>query len=334
MQNPHPAKRRVIALLVFFGAFLLLFAAVLYDAQILHGGENRAKSISSNAASETVTASRGIITDRNGKVLVSNRLAYTLVFDRSGFDDDAALNAAILRLVQLCEETGTGWNDTLPIGRVGNFLRYSHARSETFDKFIEKNDLTSGASGRQLLSELRELYHVDESLSEREARLIVGDFILHAARLRGRRGRFAARFGRGRRHGGRRGGRGGGRFGRGRGHGLVQLVEDIALAAALDAHIRPVFAVDLADGDDGQYAAFFQRFELVALFVGQLAQVGLLAGLKPAVFRLLVFGGGIFTKRDGGRQREQRRERAQTRDMLNRFHGVLSCAARAAHSQE
>lgn len=174
MQNPHPAKRRVIALLVFFGAFLLLFAAVLYDAQILHGGENRAKSISSNAASETVTASRGIITDRNGKVLVSNRLAYTLVFNRSGFDDDAALNAAILRLVQLCEETGTGWNDTLPIGRVGNFLRYSNARSETFDKFIEKNDLTSGASGRQLLSELRELYHVDESLSEREARLIVG----------------------------------------------------------------------------------------------------------------------------------------------------------------
>mgnify|MGYP002658518969 FL=1 len=174
MQNPHPAKRRVIALLAFFGAFLLLFAAVLYDAQILHGGENRAKSISSNAGSETVTASRGIITERNGKVLVSNRLAYTLVFDRSGFDDDAALNAAILRLVQLCEETGTGWNDTLPIGRVGNFLRYSNARSETFDKFIEKNDLTSGASGRQLLSELRELYHVDESLSEREARLIVG----------------------------------------------------------------------------------------------------------------------------------------------------------------
>ena len=174
MQNPHPAKRRVIALLAFFGAFLLLFAVVLYDAQILRGGENRAKSISSNAASETVTASRGIITDRNGKVLVSNRLAYTLVFDRSGFDDDAALNAAILRLVQLCEETGTGWNDTLPIGRVGNFLRYSNARSETFDKFIEKNDLTSGASGRQLLSELRELYHVDESLSEREARLIVG----------------------------------------------------------------------------------------------------------------------------------------------------------------
>ena len=169
-----PVRVRIWALTGLMGLCLLAFAGVMYYTQILHGEENRAKSLASNAASETVEASRGIITDRNGKVLVSNRLAYTLVFDRSGFDDDAALNAAILRLVQLCEETGTGWNDTLPIGRVGNFLRYSNARSETFDKFIEKNDLTSGASGRQLLSELRELYHVDESLSEREARLIVG----------------------------------------------------------------------------------------------------------------------------------------------------------------
>ena len=88
MKNPHPARRRVYMLLGFFGAFLLLFFAVLYDAQVVHGSENRAKSITSNTASETVTASRGIITDRNGKVLVSNRLAYTLVFDKSAFGKD------------------------------------------------------------------------------------------------------------------------------------------------------------------------------------------------------------------------------------------------------
>ena len=169
-----PVRARIWALTGLMGLCLLAFAGVMYYTQILHGEENRAKSLASNAASETVEASRGIITDRNGKVLVSNRLTYTLIFSAKDFENDQDLNAAILRLVQLCEETGTGWNDTLPIGRVGNFLRYSNARSETFDKFIEKNDLTSGASGRQLLSELRELYHVDESLSEREARLIVG----------------------------------------------------------------------------------------------------------------------------------------------------------------
>ena len=51
MKNPHPARRRVYMLLGFFGAFLLLFFAVLYDAQVVHGSENRAKSITSNTAS-------------------------------------------------------------------------------------------------------------------------------------------------------------------------------------------------------------------------------------------------------------------------------------------
>lgn len=62
------------------GLCLVAFAGVMYYTQILHGEENRAKSLASNAASETVEASRGIITDRNGKVLVSNRLTYTLIF--------------------------------------------------------------------------------------------------------------------------------------------------------------------------------------------------------------------------------------------------------------
>ena len=174
MKNPHPAKLRVMILLGVFAAFLLLFGAVLYDAQILHGSENRARSISSNATSEVVPASRGIITDRNGKVLVSNRLAYTLVFDRSGFTDDAALNDAILRLIRLCQETGTGWNDTLPIRQTGSFVRYTNDRSESFSKYLEDNKLTVTAAGRQLIAELRELYHVDESLSEKDARLVVG----------------------------------------------------------------------------------------------------------------------------------------------------------------
>ena len=119
MKNPHPSRRRVYVLLGFFCAFLVLFFAVLYDAQVVHGSENRARSITSNTASETVTASRGIITDRNGKVLVSNRLAYTLVVDKSSFGkDEAALNDAIWQLIQLCQEQGVTWNDTLPMTRV------------------------------------------------------------------------------------------------------------------------------------------------------------------------------------------------------------------------
>ena len=83
MKNPHPRPAAgIYAAGLFRRCSCCCSCAVLYDAQVVHGSENRAKSITSNAASETVTASRGIITDRNGKVLVSNRLAYTLVFDQ------------------------------------------------------------------------------------------------------------------------------------------------------------------------------------------------------------------------------------------------------------
>ena len=63
-----PVRVRIWALTGLMGLCLLAFAGVMYYTQILHGEENRAKSLASNATSETVEASRGIITDRNGKV--------------------------------------------------------------------------------------------------------------------------------------------------------------------------------------------------------------------------------------------------------------------------
>ena len=175
IKNPHPARRRVYMLLGFFAAFLLLFFAVLYDAQVAHGSENRAKSITSNTTSETVTASRGIITDRNGKVLVSNRLAYTLVLDKSGFGkDQAALNDAILRLIQLCQEQDVLWNDTLPMTTGASPRLTTASRSETFKKYLKDNKLPQNGTDEETFAALRALYKIDESLPNAQARLIVG----------------------------------------------------------------------------------------------------------------------------------------------------------------
>ena len=175
MKNPHPARRRVYMLLGFFGAFLLLFFAVLYDAQVVHGSENRAKSITSNTASEPVTASRGIITDRNGKVLVSNRLAYTLVFDKSAFGkDDGALNDAIWRLIQLCQELDVPWNDTLPLTTGVIPQLKTAARSNAFQEYLKDNELPANASASELIGALRKLYAIDERYTTAQARLIAG----------------------------------------------------------------------------------------------------------------------------------------------------------------
>ncbi len=49
-----PVRARIWALTGLMGLCLLAFAGVMYYTQILHGEENRAKSLASNAASETV----------------------------------------------------------------------------------------------------------------------------------------------------------------------------------------------------------------------------------------------------------------------------------------
>ena len=72
------AKSRLVPLVLIFGMILLIFCGVLYNTQILNGSDYKARSLASNATAQTVEASRGIITDRNGKVLISNRLTYTL----------------------------------------------------------------------------------------------------------------------------------------------------------------------------------------------------------------------------------------------------------------
>ena len=55
-------------------------------------------------------------------MLVSNRLSYSLTFDLSLLNEEEDANAAILRLIQLCEEQGLSWNDTLPITQEAPFL--------------------------------------------------------------------------------------------------------------------------------------------------------------------------------------------------------------------
>lgn len=175
MKNPHPSRRRVYVLLGFFCAFLVLFFAVLYDAQVVHGSENRARSITSNTASETVTASRGIITDRNGKVLVSNRLAYTLVVDKGSFGkDEAALNDAIWQLIQLCQEQGVTWNDTLPMTTGSSPQLTSKSLNESFREYLDDNKLPTDGGSAEVLAAMRKLYKVDDSYTDAQARLIVG----------------------------------------------------------------------------------------------------------------------------------------------------------------
>lgn len=121
MDHKDTQHTRLYLLAAFLVAVLLIYLGVLYDTQVIHYDDYLAKSIRSIARPEKVEASRGIITDRNGRPLVTNRSTYALTFDASLLKRGDDENEAILRLVQLCQEKGVVWNDNLPITREAPF---------------------------------------------------------------------------------------------------------------------------------------------------------------------------------------------------------------------
>lgn len=175
MKESQPIKYRLRVLLGFVGLIVLLYFLVLYNTQVVHGSEYRAKSLSSNATTETIEASRGIITDRNGKVLVSNRLTYTLKFSDDDFASDQETNDAIWRLIQLCQSNKVKWTDTFPVSRTTPFQFTGETSGESFKDYLDNQDIDLPVpAAPALMSQLRKNYEIDASLTDEQARLIIG----------------------------------------------------------------------------------------------------------------------------------------------------------------
>lgn len=117
MDRKEMQNTRLYLLAAFLVLVLGVYLFVLYDVQVIRHDDYAAQAVRSIVRPEKVEASRGIITDRNGKPLVSNRSTYDLTFDAALLPPGEDSNEAILRLVQLCEKEGVAWMDNLPISR-------------------------------------------------------------------------------------------------------------------------------------------------------------------------------------------------------------------------
>lgn len=96
-QRPSQLTRfRVMAAMAL--AVLAIYLVVLFNTQVVHHEEYLAKSIQTITRMENVEASRGIITDRSGRTLVTNQSTYSLTFDASLLKPGENQNDAILRL--------------------------------------------------------------------------------------------------------------------------------------------------------------------------------------------------------------------------------------------
>lgn len=194
-RNLFPNNTRLYVLAGFLVAMLGIYVGVLYDTQVNNYEHYLAKSIRTITREETVVASRGLITDRNGQPMVSSRSTYSLTFDASllGSGDDE--NDAILRLVQLCQSQGVAWTDNLPITRTAPFVytidQLDSVQLSRFATFLQKDlkVVSATLSADQitasllesldldpttLLGKLREAYEIPPIFSPNEARAVAG----------------------------------------------------------------------------------------------------------------------------------------------------------------
>ena len=192
MKKSNPYRRRLIVVLSFLVAALVCFGVVLFNYQIVNGDEYRALSVAGTAKREVVETSRGIITDRNGKVLVSNRLAYTLKFSDSDFGkDQAACNDAVWRLIELCRAEGVEWIDPLPLTAEAPYTLSTETPGKTFISWLKTNKLaytgestvTLTASSDEVMAALRKVYNIADGYTDQQARLIAG--VRYGAKISG-----------------------------------------------------------------------------------------------------------------------------------------------------
>ena len=113
--NHKQFSRRVVGVVVILAILLTFLCSNLYTIQYTNGAEYAERSVAQVSETETVSASRGNILDRNGKVLVSNQVSYNVTLKLSLLGSGQERCDTILALTRTSTEQGVNWTDTLPI---------------------------------------------------------------------------------------------------------------------------------------------------------------------------------------------------------------------------
>ena len=92
----------------------IVFIATLFNLQIINGEEYREKSEKRMLRTQTITAPRGEIYDRNGVILATNKLSYDVILYKVRVDTKKQ-NDGILRIVKILDENSDKINSTFPV---------------------------------------------------------------------------------------------------------------------------------------------------------------------------------------------------------------------------
>ncbi len=118
--NTKQFHRRVWAIVLLLALMVTGMGAALYDLQINNGESYSRLTEKKIAETQSVPAARGNLYDRNGQVLVSNRVIYEVTLD-AGLMKEEERCRILLSLIEAARTEGVEWTDNLPITRTAPF---------------------------------------------------------------------------------------------------------------------------------------------------------------------------------------------------------------------
>lgn len=186
---PNSKARFVILKII----IALMFAAVtwkLFDLQIMKGDQYAQIATDRLTTNIVEKAPRGEILDRYGTRLVSNKVGYSVVMQKTDMKDEE-LNDVINELVGVLYANHCEYYDDLPISFAPYGFQFEDENEDgsiddergTWFESNKNRDITEGMTADQIMQALKKRYKVSGIYSEDEQRRIVG--IRHAAEASG-----------------------------------------------------------------------------------------------------------------------------------------------------
>lgn len=170
------SSTRLAAFALVVVLLIALCAGTLYKLQIIEGAAYYEESQNSLTSYPSVTAARGNILDRYGRVLVSNRECYNLkISDTRLFSDEVEdPNAVILQMINLVEAAGETYTDDLPITLEPPFeyTNMTDIQRTLLDAYLKAKGLGEDTTAVELMSYFRTRYEIANSYTAEEMRKI------------------------------------------------------------------------------------------------------------------------------------------------------------------
>lgn len=169
-------KNRINVLVLFALALACVLFFRIIDLQLINGSYYAQIAEQRLYNNGTLIAPRGEISDRYGRVLVTNKDAYSVIINDL-FEDNFELNATLIRLINIAENDSYQYDDTLPVSYGFPYeFRFGQGQGVSSNEFEWKEymEVPSDSSAEDIINILADKYEITSRDDKILLRKLVG----------------------------------------------------------------------------------------------------------------------------------------------------------------